>query len=89
MLPVHTMSIADLYQIAIFEKTSLIRKEAHLLTLLERHQMCYICMNKSRHQCILKEMSQQLEHKTKSFRERTILKRNMKYVLTLENRSLC
>ena len=34
------MSIADLYQIAIIEKTSTIRKEANLLTMPARHQYC-------------------------------------------------
>ena len=34
------MSIAELYQIAIIEKTSILRKEARLLTVPVRHQHC-------------------------------------------------
>ena len=46
-------------------------------------------MNNSNQKCILNEVSQTLESKTNSFRERIHCNRNMKYVLTLESRILC
>ena len=89
-LPVHKMSIADLYQIAVFEKDKHYKKKSSSINCAGRAPNLYIiCMNSVRHQFILKEMSQNLECKTKSFRERTVLKRKMKYGLTLENRILC